>query len=401
MDRPSPPRQPVRDRKSTTPRVLRVLAAVVALLFVAAGAIRLIQRSVDSVSAGTATIGEFGILLGTGLACGGLLLGLSIVLRLVRDLRDSLIRMEQFQYEQHQHGQSVRPLETDRPTAFTTGPASDPGADESGAPLDGSAQEIVRLLEDIRDNSLLSEAERHEKRQRVAEEEIQEAQGLIRSLTSEGDFVQASQVADKIRRKYPNDKRAVALTNRVETARERRESEDVNAYGRQVDDLISISAWHRAREVAQELQERHPDSAGARQLLFRIERDFRAFQDEQRRRMRAEIQRYVTRRRWREALKAAQIFIERFPNCEESEGLRLELPTLETNAEIEDRQKREAEIMDYAKHGRYMEAVKKAEELIDKYPNSPQAEALRSQLPRLKELANDPKALPARKLSND
>ncbi len=60
------------------------------------------------------------------------------------------------------------------------------------------------------------------------------------------------------------------------------------------------------------------------------------------------------------------------------------------------RQKLEARIMDFAKHGRYLEAVELAKKVIEKYPTSPQAEALRSQLPRLEELANDPNAPPAR-----
>ena len=75
------------------------------------------------------------------------------------------------------------------------------------------------------------------------------------------------------------------------------------------------------------------------------------------------------------------------------------LPTLgepASNWEIEKRQKLEAQIMDLAKRGRYMEAVELARKVIARYPDSPQAEALRLRLDRLVELADDPGAPPAR-----
>ena len=165
---------------------------------------------------------------------------------------------------------------------------------------------------------------------------------------------------------------------------------------RQVEDLMSISAWPRARQIVQQLIERHPDSEEARKLLMRVEKEHATFQEEQRRRMHTEVQRFVSQKRWEEANVAAKTFVERFPGCAESEALLMQIPTLQNNAEIEVRQELETKIMDYARHGRYIEAVDLARRLIERYPGSPQAEALRNQLPRLEELANNPDARPAR-----
>ena len=82
-------------------------------------------------------------------------------------------------------------------------------------------------------------------------------------------------------------------------------------------------------------------------------------------------------------LAAARVFVERFPGCEESEALLMEIPTLKANAEIDARQFLEAKIMDCARHGRYIEAVDLAKKVIAQFPESPQAEALRKQLDRL------------------
>ena len=394
MDSQFPENRPGPDGNPSAGRALTVLAATVVVMFVVVGVVRLVSRALDSSSVGVADVGEFAIILASGLACGGLLFGLSAALRLLRELHASLIRVEQFQYERRTSSGGA--YDADSPSHGVSATAHDPKADEDAAEMNGSMQAMIRLLEDIRDNSLLSEEQRREKRRRVADEEIEDAQTLIRSLSAERDFVQARKMADKTQRKYPSDGRVDALVVQVEEARERWEAGDVSEAIRQVDDLISVSAWPRARELAQQLQARYPDSAEARQLLLRIERDHKAFQEEQCRRMRAEIQRLVSRRRWEEALVAARTFIERFPGSEEAQAMRLELPTLKTNAEIDIRQKLEAEIMDLVKHGRYIEATELATKVIEQYPGSPQAEALRTRLGRLRELAHDPKAPPAR-----
>jgi hypothetical protein len=74
----------------------------------------------------------------------------------------------------------------------------------------------------------------------------------------------------------------------------------------------------------------------------------------------------------------------------------MQLPTLKTNAEIEVRQRLEGQIMEYARQGRYIEAVDLAKKVIRDFPQSPQAQVLREQLGRLEELAENPDAPPAR-----
>ena len=328
-----------------------------------------------------------------GLACGGLIWGIVALLRVLGSFHDSVLRLEKLSYDLADSPRST--TESDRASSRDpTTVVGDPDATLFSSPVPW--RDIVQLLEDIRDNSLLCDEERQEKKLRFADEEIQSVAVRIRALTTEGDYAQARQLVSSMRRRFPHEERIRELSAQVEEDRERHESDDVRACTQQAEDLISISAWGRARELAEQLRQRHPDSVEARQLLLRIEREHRLFEEEQRRRMNAEVQRFVTRRRWEEALAAARVFIERFPGCEESEALRMEIPTLKANAEIEARQFLEAKIMDCARHGRYIEAVDLARKVIAQFPESPQAEALRSQLNRLEELAENPDAPPAR-----
>lgn len=391
MSNPNPPQV---EREARTAVWLRVIASVVLMLLIFTGAVRIFSRSgwlEGELYAFLVELTYFTLYLAGGLAAGGLLAGIAALLRVLRDLHSSFIRVERFQYERTET--QIAAAETDRPHRNPAAPKTE--TDHNGE-AEQFWREAISLLSDIRANSLLSESERVQKKVRVANEEFQEATTRVQSLIKDGNFAQAREAADQIARKHPDDPRAASLSAEVERARERYESDDVRATTRQVEDLISISAWGRVREIAGQLQQRHPDSTEARQLLLRIEREYRVFEDEQKRRMSAEVQRFVTRRRWEEALAVAKAFIERFPGSEESEGLRMQLPTLEGNAEIELRQRLESQIMDYARNGRYLEALELARRVIDQYPDSPQAEVLRDRLERLEELAENPDAPKAR-----
>ena len=384
-------------RKSQTAAWLRVLGMTAGVLVVLGGAVRIIATT-ESTSgkalADWAWLAEIALYVASAMVLGGVLVGLSSLLRLLRELHASFTRLELYQYEQKETAPAAGEVEHASPSdAMTPGKAD---LAESTAGTAGPWREMLTILEDLRENSLLSREERMDKRLRLADEEIHDAMVKIRSLTQEGEFAQAREIAAAMRRKYPNDERAEDQVEQVESSRERRESQDVESCTDQVNDLISISAWGRARELAQQLQQRHPDAIEARRLLLRIESEHRLFQEEQRRRMNAEVQRFVTRRRWEEALAAAKAFIERFPGSEEAEAFRMQIPTLEGNAEIEIRQRLEARIMDYVRHGRYIEAVELAGKVIEQFPDSPQAEELRKQIGRLKDLADNPEAPPAR-----
>lgn len=385
-----------RKRESLTAVWLRIMGTVVLLLVVVPGAVFVISRTGKEAYEAMAPFkefAEFALYLAAGMACAGLLVGLSALLRILRDLHASFTRLERYQYELKETTEAAAEITR---TGALISTAGDSNLDESHAMPPAAWRELLSVLEDIRDNSLLSHQERAEKQQRIADEAILDATARIRELTAAGEYGRTREIAEAISRKYPNDERVSELVEEVEQSREKHEDEDVRACTKQVNDLISISAWGRARELAHQLQQRHPNSVDARRLLLRIEREHGEFENEQRRRMSAEVQRFVSRRRWEEALAVARTFIERFPGCEESEGLRMELPTLEGNAEIEARQRLEARIMEYARNGRYIEAVDLARKVIEEYPDSPQAEALRSQLERLEELADKPDAPPAR-----
>ena len=104
--------------------------------------------------------------------------------------------------------------------------------------------------------------------------------------------------------------------------------------------------------------------------------------------MYAEIERASGAKQWQRALHAAEEFVRQFPDTVEAEDLRSgKLEILKANAEIEIRQQKELEIKELIRKRRYREALAVAEEVIRDWPESKSAETLMNQLPRLRQKA--------------
>lgn len=374
--------------------ILFTSAIVAIALLVGAAVLRAVGSTADRPDHACNAVAEALVYLGLSCATCGVAAGLLSVISVHRELTAGVKRMEETLRE------GPAPVAHSGPSDVSTeAERTHVGLETSGASPsndDGGSREIIHLLQEIRDNSLLSEDERRERRLRQVELEIDRVAELIKARIENGEYRQAHQAAQNLARRFPREARVANMVREVESARVQGEADQISQVTKQVNDLISISAWVRARRLAQQLQEQYPDSSAARQLVVRVEREHGIAEAEQQRRMYAEVQRFVSRRRWEEALVAARTFIERFGGTPDAEAVRMQIPTLEQNAEIEVRQQLEAEIMELTRHGRYIEALDLARSLVQKFPDSPQAEALRPQLSRLEELANNPDAPPAR-----
>lgn len=243
---------------------------------------------------------------------------------------------------------------------------------------------------DVAHNALLDEAGRTEKRRQFEQHEREDQVQNIRREMSAGHWDRARHAIERFRMNFPGENEQTnRLAEELDNRRGQAENEDVAATRRQCEELMSVSAWDRAIAAAGELLAKHPDSTAAKSLLSRVERERKVAAEQQRAELYVQIQRCTSRRQWSEALKAAGRLIDTFPNSIEAEAVKAQMDTLAENAEIQHRQKIELTIKDMVKRQRFAEAIELAEEIIRDYPQSPQAAALRDQLPRLKERAEE------------
>jgi len=262
-------------------------------------------------------------------------------------------------------------------------PASDSGSDQQMRLL----EELIRVTRELRDIELLSEPERAARVQAEADAAAHALERDIPALLRQHNWHEARQRIARARQRFPSLPNWAALDEQVEQMRQKFETRDVEAASREIEDLISLGAWNRAATVLRDLQQRHPDSQKAAELRRRILAEQNKSAAQERARLMSQAQEASNGHDWRAAIQLVETVLEKYPDSPEANELRVQLPTLRNNVEIQIRQGMETQIRELIQQQRYAKALTAARELIERYPASPQAGVLRDQLPRLEEKA--------------
>lgn len=306
-----------------------------------------------------------------GIASGLLLWGASEIVRKLDDLL-----------------QTAQDGEEGLSDTVTTGSAARPAGGAASVAEDAALGELVPLMREIRDIALLNEKQREQRLETQGRELIRRLEAEVPALLREHNWVEARARVQKARERVPSLPQWDVLTGQIEKVRAEVETHDVEAATRQVNDLASLGAWDRANDVVRDLLQRHPGSQPADGLAARVADEREKAQAEERGRLMARAQNATNRHEWIEALSIANSIIQKYPDSADAEAIRAQLPTLEANVEIQRRQRAETEYKGLVEQHRYAEALRVARSLIERYPDSPQADVLRQQLPKLEEKAS-------------
>lgn len=249
--------------------------------------------------------------------------------------------------------------------------------------MQAALHEMTVLLREVRDISLLTPEQRTMRLQAQGKAVLEMLQREVPTLLREHNWIEARNRVLEARERFPTFREWDEMEQQIERMREQVEQHDIEAAERQIHDLTALGAWDRVDEVLKELLQRHPDSVRAINLAHKLRVERNKAESELRAKLMLQAQEASNNRDWDLAVNAASTLIQRFPKSPEAQALRMQLPVLRENAQIKERQRMENEIRELIKAGRFDEALRIARELIDQYPASPQAEVLRDQLPKL------------------
>jgi hypothetical protein len=303
-----------------------------------------------------------------GITLGGLLLGMSALLRYVHTLARERERAPQAR------------AEVDKPVTYTA-PAAESGAgkianDQARAPAlkEGESDaQTLSLLREIRDLTLLPPEERRPVADRVRTyRERQAAESVIDAINFR-QIAKARLLLNQSVAAYGANPTFERLVEKIQEADVRNEPLDYERTKRLVEEAIGEGNWALAEQYAHAAFNDHPDSARCRKL----------WDNARRARLHAHVQESANHHHWNEALAAAEEFLGRFPDSVEAEALRDQLETLRANAEIQQRKQYENRIKELIGGKQYEEALRIARHVIEHFPGSPQAEALREKVPVL------------------
>ncbi len=292
-------------------------------------------------------------------AAGVIMFVLFLILRQLRDLANK----------------STNPVVIQPTTTHTENPSMQ--IEKENKQLTLEASQITKLLNEISENILLDDERKRKKYEFLANQKIQNTLTEIDKFIEKSEWASARAILDTLIKKYPEKDELKEKLSRLEQKRREAFNQELAKARKLINDFIAISAWDKAVKQAEILLEKHPDEEQAKELVAQVSQERQKFRTEQIKRMEADIQRSITRKRWNDALAIAQQLIEKYPDSPEAELLREKMDTLRANAEIEKRQQLEEQIKDLIKRENFIQALELVKYVLNEYPDSPQAKKIR------------------------
>jgi len=303
--------------------------------------------------------------------------------RALSELRHSMQRLES----------AVQRLSDQQREAMARGPGSfgEVGVADTvaGASLGASESmhQVIMLLQEIRELALLSDSQRQE---RLAD--AQKHRGNF--LAAEGERLlelkewgAAESVLSSLEKEYPKSPNLEKMKSRLQAGKQEAETGAIEQLRERVEDLMAVWAWDQAYAETARFVENFPDHAEGRDLLRRVMSERESYVESTANRLYEEIKTDIDRRMWRRAMGSAVKLLECAPGHKRSVAIRGQLKTIRENAEIEERQEQERRIQELIRGKQFFEAIDLAEDLLQRFPGSPQAETLKNLLPKMRELA--------------
>jgi len=257
--------------------------------------------------------------------------------------------------------------------------------DRSGVAFDPA--DLFHILSDMREILVLPADQRQRRFQNIMQAELQKRLADAEKFIASGDFHRARAQLNILTDRFGPNERVQAVEKQLERASQAALEADVHQAREKIKELMGESRWDEAERYARELADKYPNAAEPLGFIEHICRERQLYEQRHRTRLHDEIQQFVHQRHWQEAARAARRFIDTFPVGLDTDALRIELETLEANAEIQTRQQLEQQIKEYVSQQQYWDGLAIARRILADYPFSPQANALRTQIARLEELA--------------
>lgn len=305
-----------------------------------------------------------GVVLLTSLVLGAVAIGLALMLKYLFSLSVSARLMERM----------LRDGLEKRNSGDTTVP-------EFGG---ASHAEVVSLLSEIMENTLLDDPEKATKRQLAKKHRQQALRREIEALIRANKFREARERLEEFGSRYSVSADVSNLEAQLSDALRQHELTEIANVTEQVQRYMGLGLWERAVETAVGLAQQFPENPDAARLPETVRMEQGASSRAEQQRLYREIEHLVARKHWRQALRAAEMLIEKHPDSPEAGRLRDQMEELNRNAAIAERKEWETRLSEHVKNSRHLEAYNLAVELMNKYPDSPQAADIRKNLDQLK-----------------
>ena len=247
-------------------------------------------------------------------------------------------------------------------------------------------EKSLRLLEEIREVSMLDESERSNRRQMSIRQRKTSRLDEAADLMTAKDFAAADALLHLLESLYPGDDEVLRKRNELDDLKLAETQADWQNTESAVLDLTVANRHAEAIPLLEAYIDRNPGRDDGPALLAQVRADAERILEERAQLLFDLVKNEVDRRQWRQALGHVQQLLAELPDHSVAQRVRPQVPTIQKNAEIEERREQEAHIHELVKNTQYAEAIEASEQLIQLFPSSPQARTLGAALPKLRKL---------------
>jgi len=324
------------------------------------------------------------VTLGAGLA--GILAGIASLIEKRADVSSrvhaSIDRVTESIGELQSAIQNLPAVASPTPESNKTAATSDLAGGETSRHL----ARMIDLLEELRDTSLLNEAQKqarmqhHVERRRVAG--IEQAQKQL----AEKRWTQAEQSIAMLEKAFPSEVAVISLRAELSSKRGDAERATLAETRQKVEGLMAVSSWDEAMSAMQAFLKAFPGSLEGSMLHDRVKRERDLAIDGFAQQLYDEIKHESERRNWTRAYSTAKRLTDRYAEHPLAQKVMPQLATLQENAGITERKENEVQIQQLIRAKRYAEAIALGDQMIERFPGTKQAETMTELRPRLEEM---------------
>ena len=246
--------------------------------------------------------------------------------------------------------------------------AGEPASMPQSPALELHMERMVKLLEEMKEVSMLDEAQRQTRRkQTMVRRKTTRLEEAARHVNRQ-NWEEADALLHLLESLHPGDLEVLACRNQLDDARIANQADQWDQVQRSVDELLAMSRYEEALLATTAFLDRFPSHPECQQLAMRIRHDAHAHSEALANRMYEEIKSAVESRQWRAAFEAIQRFLEQFPDHSKSAKIRNQIRVIQKNAEIEERHELEEKIRELIAARQYADAADLSEDLLNRYP---------------------------------
>lgn len=390
---------------ASAPRVSTASTEMLRFILIALGVITILTGAATALLTGMTAFmgggGPVGPAIALGIAIGAgvmavVLFWLSAVLRMlaaiVQQGNSSQTTLEGVQSSLLRVEQAIREAPAGGAGGYVAAaPVAQQPAGATDEVTQATTAQMLDLLQQIRDVTMMSDAQRHLWSSRHWTRKKEFITRLIERNITTGEWAVAFTRMEELRALLPEDAEVQALGQRLVEEQSARLKDDITAARTQLRHLMSITAWAQAEEVAAALLNKYPHEAEVQAVTADVQRERAAFEQENMQRLFLDLHDSTEHRQWMRTIQVAEELVRRYPYEKRVEKLRKDLPTIRENAESQERKEQEDLFKDLLNRQRYEEAAGVARGVIGKYPNSQAAQQLMKLLPKVEELIKQEK----------